>query len=125
MFASVSASVAPGGRARQAVRYRGVFRVGSESYCQHRQGQGSPSASCSSPCCRGFGSFASQRISFERNPPRHGSRPMAAGSNRERVRTVVLALLGLLFFATAIGAVVDSILHAPRCTAGPMLNAVL
>src|SRR5262249_15476292 len=82
-------------------------------------------ASCSSPCCRGFGSFSSRRISFERNPPRHGSRPMAAASNRERVRTVVLALLGLLFFAPAIGAVVDSILHAPRCTAGPMLNAVL
>ena len=94
---------------RQTSRcYRGVFRVGSESYCQHRQGQGSPSASCSSPCCRGFGSFASRRISFERNPPRHGSRPMAAGSNRERVRTVVLALLGLLFFATAIGAVVGA-----------------
>lgn len=50
---------------------------------------------------------------------------MAAASNRERVRTVVLALLGLLFFATAIVAVVGSILHAPRCTAGPMLNAVL
>jgi FtsH-binding integral membrane protein len=50
---------------------------------------------------------------------------MAVASNRERVRTVVLALLGLLFFATAIVAVVGSILHAPRCTAGPMLNAVL
>jgi Family of unknown function (DUF6632) len=50
---------------------------------------------------------------------------MAAASNRELVRTVVLALLGLLFFATAIVAVVGSILHAPRCTAGPMLNAVL
>lgn len=50
---------------------------------------------------------------------------MAAASNRELVRTVVLALLGLLLFGTAIVAVVDSILHAPRCTAGPMLNAVL
>lgn len=50
---------------------------------------------------------------------------MAAASSRERVRTVVLVLLGLLFFATAIVPVVDSILHAPRCTAGPMLNAVL
>jgi FtsH-binding integral membrane protein len=50
---------------------------------------------------------------------------MAAASSRERVRTAVLALLGLVFFATAIVPVVDSILHAPRCTAGPMLNAVL
>jgi FtsH-binding integral membrane protein len=50
---------------------------------------------------------------------------MAAASSRERVRTVVLVLLGLLFFATAIVPVVNSILHAPRCTAGPMLNAVL
>jgi hypothetical protein len=48
---------------------------------------------------------------------------MAAASSRERVRTVALGLLGLVFFATAIVPVVDSILHAPRCTAGPMLNA--
>ena len=50
---------------------------------------------------------------------------MAAATSRERVRTVVLGLLGLVFFATAIVPVVDSMLHAPRCTAGPMLNAVL
>ena len=50
---------------------------------------------------------------------------MAAASSRERVRTIVLVMLGLVFFATAIVPVVDSILHAPRCTAGPMLNAVL
>ena len=50
---------------------------------------------------------------------------MAAASSRERVRTIVLGLLGLVFFAAAIVPVVGSILHAPRCTAGPMLNAVL
>lgn len=50
---------------------------------------------------------------------------MAAASSREHVRTVVLASLGLAFFAAAIVPVVGSILHAPRCTAGPMLNAVL
>jgi uncharacterized membrane protein len=50
---------------------------------------------------------------------------MAAASSRERVRTVVLVVLGLAFFATAIVPVVNSILQAPRCTAGPMLNAVL
>ena len=50
---------------------------------------------------------------------------MAAASSRERARTVVLALLGLLFFATAIVPVVQSLMHPPRCTAGPMLNAVL
>ena len=50
---------------------------------------------------------------------------MAAASSRERVRTIVLALLGLVFFAAAIIPVVDTILQAPRCTAGPMLNAVL
>lgn len=50
---------------------------------------------------------------------------MAAASSRERVRTVVLGLLGLVFFATAIVPVVQSIVRAPRCTAGPMLNAVL
>ena len=50
---------------------------------------------------------------------------MAAVSSRERVRTIGLGLLGLVFFATAIVPVVNSILHAPRCTAGPMLNAVL
>ena len=50
---------------------------------------------------------------------------MARTFSRERVRTVVLALLGLVFFAAAIVPVVDSILHAPRCTSGPMLNTVL
>lgn len=50
---------------------------------------------------------------------------MAAASSRERARTIVLGVLGLVFFAAAIVPVVDSILHAPRCTAGPMLNAVL
>jgi len=50
---------------------------------------------------------------------------MVPASNRERVRTVVLALLGVGFFAAAIGPVVNSILHAPRCTAAPMLNTVL
>jgi len=50
---------------------------------------------------------------------------MAAAFIRERTRTVALAVLGLVFFATAIVPVVKSILHEPRCTAGPMLNAVL
>ncbi len=50
---------------------------------------------------------------------------MAAASSRERARTVGLALLGLLFFATASIPVVQSIVQPPRCTAGPMLNAVL
>ena len=50
---------------------------------------------------------------------------MAAASSRERTRTVVLGLLGLLFFATAIVPVVQSMVHPPRCTSGPMLNAVL
>ena len=50
---------------------------------------------------------------------------MAIAFSRERTRTVVLAVLGLVFFATAIAPVVQSMLHAPRCTAGPMLNAVL
>ena len=50
---------------------------------------------------------------------------MAAASSRERARTVGLALLGLLFFATASTPVVQSIVQPPRCTAGPMLNAVL
>jgi hypothetical protein len=50
---------------------------------------------------------------------------MAAAFIRERTRTVALAVLGLAFFATAIVPVVESILHPPRCTAGPMLNAVL
>jgi hypothetical protein len=49
---------------------------------------------------------------------------MAAAFNRERTRTVALAVLGLVFFATAIVPVVESIVHPPRCTAGPMLNAV-
>ena len=50
---------------------------------------------------------------------------MTASTSRERVRTVVLAVLGVVFFVTAIVPVVNSILRAPRCTAGPMLNAVL
>jgi hypothetical protein len=50
---------------------------------------------------------------------------MTAAFSRERTRTVALGLLGLVFFATAIVPVVGSILHAPRCTAAPMLNAVL
>jgi FtsH-binding integral membrane protein len=50
---------------------------------------------------------------------------MAAASSRERARTVALALLGLVLFATAIVPVVLSFGHAVRCTAGPMLNAVL
>lgn len=50
---------------------------------------------------------------------------MVAASSRERVRTIVLGSLGLVFFATAIVPVVGSILRAPRCTAAPMLNAVL
>jgi hypothetical protein len=50
---------------------------------------------------------------------------MAAAAGRERTRTVALAVLGLAFFGTAIVPVVDSIVHAPRCTAGPMLNSVL
>jgi len=50
---------------------------------------------------------------------------MAAAISRERVRTVGLALVGLLIFVFAIIPVVESILHAPRCTAGPMLNSVL
>ena len=50
---------------------------------------------------------------------------MATASSRERARTIVLALVGLLIFVFAIIPVVQSILQAPRCTAGPMLNAVL
>ena len=50
---------------------------------------------------------------------------MAAASSRERARAVGLALLGLLFFATASTPVVQSIVQPPRRTAGPMLNAVL
>lgn len=45
--------------------------------------------------------------------------------SRERARSVALAIVGLLIFVFAIIPVVQSILHAPRCTAGPMLNAVL
>ncbi len=47
---------------------------------------------------------------------------MAPASSRERARTVVLVLLGLLFFAAAIVPVVQSLVRPPRCTAGPMLN---
>lgn len=50
---------------------------------------------------------------------------MAAAFSRERTRTIALGLLGLVFFATAIVPVAGSILQAPRCTAGPMLNALL
>ena len=50
---------------------------------------------------------------------------MATAFSRERTRTVALAVLGLVFFATAIVPVVASVVHPPRCTAGPMLNAVL
>ena len=48
-----------------------------------------------------------------------------AALSRERARTVGLALVGLLIFVFAIIPVVESILQAPRCTAGPMLNTVL
>ena len=51
--------------------------------------------------------------------------PMAAAYSRERARTVVLGLLGLVFFATASIPVVQSMVQPPRCTAGPMLNTVL
>ncbi len=50
---------------------------------------------------------------------------MAAAVSRERARTIGLALVGLLIFVFAIIPVVQSMLQAPRCTAGPMLNAVL
>ena len=50
---------------------------------------------------------------------------MAPTSGQERVRPVALMLLGVLFFATAIIPVAQIFLRAPRCTAGPMLNAVL
>jgi FtsH-binding integral membrane protein len=50
---------------------------------------------------------------------------MVAELRRERARTIVLAVLGLVFFATAIIPVVQSVVQPPRCTAGPMLNAVL
>jgi hypothetical protein len=50
---------------------------------------------------------------------------MVADLRRERARTIVLAVLGLVFFATAIIPVVQSVVQPPRCTAGPMLNAVL
>ena len=50
---------------------------------------------------------------------------MALAFGRERTRTIVLALVGLLIFVFAVIPVVQSILQAPRCTAAPMLNAVL
>jgi FtsH-binding integral membrane protein len=50
---------------------------------------------------------------------------MAAAVSRERTRTTVLAVMGLVIFVFAIIPVVQSILQAPRCTAAPMLNAVL
>jgi FtsH-binding integral membrane protein len=50
---------------------------------------------------------------------------MVAGFRGERARTIVLAVLGLVFFATAIIPVVRSLIQPARCTAGPMLNAVL
>ena len=46
-------------------------------------------------------------------------------ATRERVRTIVLGVLGVAFFATAIVPVAGAILHAPRSTSGPMLNSVL
>ena len=42
-----------------------------------------------------------------------------------RARTIVLGVLGLAFFAAAIIPVVNTLLQAPRCTSGPMLNSVL
>jgi FtsH-binding integral membrane protein len=50
---------------------------------------------------------------------------MVAGFRGERARTIVLAVLGLVFFATAIIPVVRSLIQPARCTAGPMLNTVL
>lgn len=50
---------------------------------------------------------------------------MAAASSRERAGAIVLAVLGLLFFVAAIIPVGQSVLTPPRCTAAPMLNAVL
>jgi len=50
---------------------------------------------------------------------------MVVASTRERARMIGLALVGLLIFVFAIIPVVQSMLQAPRCTAGPMLNAVL
>jgi uncharacterized protein DUF6632 len=50
---------------------------------------------------------------------------MTAAFSRERTRTIALAVLGALFFVAAIIPVVESFVRAPRCTAGPMLNAVL
>ena len=50
---------------------------------------------------------------------------MAAAASRARARTVVLVLVGLVFFGAALGPVVQSLLHPPRCTAGAMLNSVL
>ena len=50
---------------------------------------------------------------------------MAMAFSRERARTALLAVMGLVIFVFAIIPVVQSILHAPRCTAAPMLNAVL
>jgi hypothetical protein len=50
---------------------------------------------------------------------------MGAAFGRERARTIGLALVGLLIFVFAIIPVVQSMLQAPRCTAGPMLNSVL
>ena len=50
---------------------------------------------------------------------------MAPASSRERASKIALALLGVVFFATAIGTVVRGATQPVRCTAGPMLNAVL
>ena len=50
---------------------------------------------------------------------------MALAFSRERARTALLAVMGLVIFVFAIIPVVQSMLQAPRCTAGPMLNAVL
>jgi hypothetical protein len=50
---------------------------------------------------------------------------MAAAGGRARARTIVLVVVGLVFFGAAMDPVVQSILHPPRCTAGAMLNSVL
>ncbi len=50
---------------------------------------------------------------------------MAAMPGRERALRIVLIVLGLGTFAAAGYPVVQAALHAPRCTAAPMLNSVL
>ena len=48
---------------------------------------------------------------------------MALAFSRERARTALLAVMGLVIFVFAIIPVVQSMLQAPRCTAAPMLTA--